>query len=815
MASLKALNTIRLSVTVLSIALAAGLLTLLIGMYRGIELQYHQLVDGAVGERITVIVTADSLNAGVDELNRLKPEGLDLLTSPFAGSYVDLNMATLQPAHLGIQQINNIPGIKGVAWSNYAQAFGVNGTINLPVQRVPSDFFTVQKLALTAGSFDSATDHVVIGAKLADYFFPQQSPIGQLLISDPNTPPPGAFPTVAKMHPGVATSGLGYSYSLTVTGVLAPVNPARNVFDRAFDTTIFLIDNSLPTNLASVVVEPEAGQQAAVINQLQTQLAQNLPAGWRVVVESEQASYQQAQMRDLQQLVNSNFLWIVAIALILMACTVGISSYLAIVLKRRSLGIQRSLGATKVRLFRSLIGVGLLIGGVGIASGLLLAWISQGFFARLSGIAPLLDGQTLAMSCLVMLAMVVGSFGLTSWYLLRAAPSAMLREQLVTTLAKHRWLVGGANVMLGIIALIMLLGLRSGLVARIDQILGGTGAKTISAVSWTSGLEPFKPAIYLTHEDYAAVKAEFPAWQVAWRRSPMYTVIEASANLADLQPISLACGRWLNAEEETKALQVIVLGYDRALEIAKERKLANICELKQWRNLPVVGVLAGLDSWPLMIAQGFSPRAVYAPLQSNINPTIDEPQSYFPKDMYLINGEILVQIPATTDLDQAAKRLEQFLAARHPEGVPNLILPAGITQELLAQRSQIYLLAGLMVSLCLLISGVGLMNLTFISILSRAREIGIRRAVGAPKQSILRQILTETIKICLGAALLGGVIGLLLARVLQTQLGWPPTMPWHLLGVAGVTALLIGATFGVLPAWWAANLPPTRAINVQ
>ena len=115
----------------------------------------------------------------------------------------------------------------------------------------------------------------------------------------------------------------------------------------------------------------------------------------------------------------------------------------------------------------------------------------------------------------------------------------------------------------------------------------------------------------------------------------------------------------------------------------------------------------------------------------------------------------------------------------------------------------------------MLIGGVGLMNLTFISVLSRAREIGIRRAVGATRRAIIGQILGETVRLCVGAALVGAVAGLAITRVLQIRFGWPPTTPWQLIGLAAGIAVVVGVVFGAAPAWWAANLPPTRAIKTE
>ena len=119
----------------------------------------------------------------------------------------------------------------------------------------------------------------------------------------------------------------------------------------------------------------------------------------------------------------------------------------------------------------------------------------------------------------------------------------------------------------------------------------------------------------------------FPTWTVGWRRILIYTAIESSANIAQIQPIQLACGRWITPEEETAKKAVLVLGYERAVQVAKQRKINSICDLKQWRNLPVVGILASLDQWPTMIAQGFSPLAAFVPIGSKIVPSIDDPNT--------------------------------------------------------------------------------------------------------------------------------------------------------------------------------------------
>lgn len=181
----------------------------------------------------------------------------------------------------------------------------------------------------------------------------------------------------------------------------------------------------------------------------------------------------------------------------------------------------------------------------------------------------------------------------------------------------------------------------------------------------------------------------------------------------------------------------------------------------------------------------------------------------------LLIGQVIVEVPPDEDLGEAATRLKDFLAARHPEGEPQMILPAGVTEDLLARRAQMYTFAGVMAAACLLIGLLGLMNLTFIAVLSRSHEVGVRRALGATRRQIMSQVLGETVRLCLGAAAIGTAAGLMITYVLQQRWGWPPVWHLDLLGVALALAVVSGLLAGALPAWWAASLSPTRAIKTE
>jgi hypothetical protein len=383
-----------------------------------------------------------------------------------------------------------------------------------------------------------------------------------------------------------------------------------------------------------------------------------------------------------------------------------------------------------------------------------------------------------------------------------------LRERIGAQIYRRRWLWGGPGLAGSFCALILILALQHGLAVRMDQILNWTGARTISFVPWTQGDDPLNKAAYLTIDDYNAVRTTFPDWTVAWLGDTRKPVVEASANLPQLRQIKLQQGRWFTAEEEQSGAAVAVLGSHIAAELAPNGDMSAI---KTWRGLPVVGIL---DEWELQVAGGLSPLQVYVPLNSGISPSTQDGGTW-PDTAPLLPGQLIVEVPPQDDLGQAAVELKAFLAARHPEGVPQMILPAGVTEDVLARRNQIYLLAGLIAGLCMILGCIGLMNLTFIAVFSRMREIGVRRALGATKRHVMQSILGETVRLCIGAAFVGTAAGLIGAYVLQQRFGWPTVWPLYLIVVATIIAVLIGLLSGALPAWWAAALQPARVIRTE
>jgi len=125
-------------------------------------------------------------------------------------------------------------------------------------------------------------------------------------------------------------------------------------------------------------------------------------------------------------------------------------------------------------------------------------------------------------------------------------------------------------------------------------------------------------------------------------------------------------------------------------------------------------------------------------------------------------------------------------------------------------------IGALAVSLVALIAaGVGIMNIMLVSVTERTREIGIRKAVGARKSSILIQFLIEAIILCIAGGLAGIVIGIgignLAGSFLTAQFAIP--VDWVIIGIS--MCIVVGLIFGTYPAYKAANLDPIESLRFE
>jgi len=139
-------------------------------------------------------------------------------------------------------------------------------------------------------------------------------------------------------------------------------------------------------------------------------------------------------------------------------------------------------------------------------------------------------------------------------------------------------------------------------------------------------------------------------------------------------------------------------------------------------------------------------------------------------------------------------------------------------QEILTQTfapiSLVIASIGLFITgLSLFVGGVGIMNIMFVSVTERTREIGIRKAIGAKRRTIMMQFLSEAAALCL----IGGLIGLMAAFPLSLIVDQflPTAMPLSVVFISIGISLLVGLVSGFLPAYRAARMDPVEALRYE
>ncbi|MDT9547045.1 MAG: ABC transporter permease [Chlorobium sp.] len=115
--------------------------------------------------------------------------------------------------------------------------------------------------------------------------------------------------------------------------------------------------------------------------------------------------------------------------------------------------------------------------------------------------------------------------------------------------------------------------------------------------------------------------------------------------------------------------------------------------------------------------------------------------------------------------------------------------------------------------MALLTAGVGIMNIMLVSVTERTKEIGIRKSIGAPQNSILRQFLLEALILSLAGGIIGAAAGTATGNLVALQFNLPPIFPLLWITISMAVCSAIGIGFGLFPAWKAANLNPVEALK--
>ncbi|MEX0617352.1 MAG: FtsX-like permease family protein, partial [Pseudohongiellaceae bacterium] len=186
--------------------------------------------------------------------------------------------------------------------------------------------------------------------------------------------------------------------------------------------------------------------------------------------------------------------------------------------------------------------------------------------------------------------------------------------------------------------------------------------------------------------------------------------------------------------------------------------------------------------------------------------------------------DIQIQLRAGEDaeIDELATRVTTLLRDAHDLGVEDsddfqIQTPEQLMQTVDNIIGMVTLVVGGIVSISLLVGGIGIMNIMLVSVTERTREIGICKAIGAKRHHILLQFLIEAVVLSLFGGLIGLALGYGLGTLIATNIpSFPPaSIPLWAVALSLGFSAFVGIIFGILPAAKAANLDPIDALRYE
>lgn len=175
---------------------------------------------------------------------------------------------------------------------------------------------------------------------------------------------------------------------------------------------------------------------------------------------------------------------------------------------------------------------------------------------------------------------------------------------------------------------------------------------------------------------------------------------------------------------------------------------------------------------------------------------------------------LYVSILPEYDFDIVSEKIKSTLEKSHSNisGTYEVFSPGTITEVFTKIISGITMFITLITAISLFVGGIGVMNIMYVSVTERRREIGIRRAIGATSNSIMLQFLFEAVFVTLLGGLLGILIGFLLSQLIGLLMPFKPVFTIKTFIGASSTSIIVGVLFGIIPAYKASKLDPIKAI---
>ena len=278
------------------------------------------------------------------------------------------------------------------------------------------------------------------------------------------------------------------------------------------------------------------------------------------------------------------------------------------------------------------------------------------------------------------------------------------------------------------------------------------------------------------------------------------------AAYAYTREVAIARGRFFSESEDQHSSEVAIIGYDIAERLMqgyepleKEIQIGN-------KIFRVIGVMEKSKN----LLGGGGP---------NQDSMIFIPYNVM-HSMYPMQEDHFVALAAQsgkldTLIDEAREllRRRRNVAYDQPDSF-QIDTPSGIQESFGKMLAMVAMIVIPIVSVALLVGGIGVMNIMLVSVTERTKEIGVRRAIGATRKDIVFQFMLEACTL----TGIGGVIGILVGFLISGLLklfSFPSTVPMLYVGIGFSASVAIGLVAGIYPAFKASRLDPIEALRYE
>lgn len=366
------------------------------------------------------------------------------------------------------------------------------------------------------------------------------------------------------------------------------------------------------------------------------------------------------------------------------------------------------------------------------------------------------------------------------------------------------------GIIIGVVALVVLVSLVNGATGSITDTINSLGTNMLSVTVTDDHDHPIKLSELSEIGEVEYIEETAPVAQSTMTASASYAeedaaIIGTTASYADIQGLELAEGRFLMKPDVENHSSVAVISADLATDVMGRQNVTGETIRLNGKDFYIIGVLKEEESsLGGMTADDYT---AYIPYTALVRLT----------EGVSLNVTSFYTSVSEDNMDAAEENLKAALSERfdNDEDAFSIFNQSSISEAMESVTGTLSLLLGGIAGISLLVGGIGIMNIMLVSVTERTREIGIRKAIGANRGTIMMQFLIEALMV----SLIGCLAGIVVSWVILMAVNGIGGVSYHL--STGVVLLSIafsvgiGLLFGMYPANKAAKKKPIDALRFQ